>query len=184
MKYKVLKEFVSPVTGSLMEPSDSIELINFDDDTNEKRYYQNLVNYGFIEEIKDEPWKPEYGEPYWFINDTAGIFRDDGCPLGQIDKQRISIGNCFQTKEQAEKAVAWLKAFKVLGDDTKGFKPDWEDFDQNKYYVDYKSHGKLCVDWDVDYCSHIIHFATEADAEESIKNHKKEWLAFLGVESE
>lgn len=50
MKYRVLKEFVNPVTESLMEPSDSIELINFDDDTKTKRYYQNLVKHGFIEE--------------------------------------------------------------------------------------------------------------------------------------
>lgn len=179
MKYKVLKECV------IESKYHAVGDVYYQDRHMALKALMALIDNGFIEGIEDELWAPEYGEPYWFINNTADILRDDDCPLGQIDKQRVSIGNCFRTKEQAEKAVAWLEAFKVLREDAKGFKPNWGDTNQNKWLVFYCHDTRQFIASRTDfYQSELVYFATEADAEESIKNHRQEWLTFFGVGSE
>lgn len=63
----------------------------------------------------------DYEEPKrgWFINDLGNVFEDYCLSEGMEEAQR-SIGNYFETKEEAEKAVEKLKAWKRLRD--KGFK--------------------------------------------------------------
>ena len=64
----------------------------------------------------------EHKEWYWFIEDNGVIQRschyEDLHPT--LDKARKDIGNYFNTREEAEKAVEKLKAWKRLKD--KGFK--------------------------------------------------------------
>ena len=74
----------------------------------------------------NEEWK-DYEEPkeYWCIDWTGGVNHitvlDDVDPYEENKKE---IGNYFETKEEAEKAVEKLKAWKRLKD--KGFKfNDW-----------------------------------------------------------
>ena len=75
-----------------------------------------IKNLSDIEEVKD------YEEPkeYWYIDWTPeiGVYhtRDVG---SDADKRQKEIGNYFETKEEAEKAVEKLKAWKRLKD--KGF---------------------------------------------------------------
>ena len=74
-----------------------------------------------------EEWE-DYEEPkdYWWIHSCGDILHDyfGNCS----DKQRKQIGNYFETKEEAEKAVEKLKALKRLKD--KGLELDgwktWE----------------------------------------------------------
>ena len=83
-----------------------------------KRYYKGL------KELNEE-WE-DYEEPkdYWFISDGAGhevgIFASEKGLLPEIEEYRKEIGNYFETKEEAEKAVEKLKAWKRLKD--KGLK--------------------------------------------------------------
>lgn len=68
----------------------------------------------------------EQKEWYWFIEDNGIIQRschyEDLHPT--LDKARKEIGNYFETREEAEKAVKKLKAWKRLKDG--GFKfTDW-----------------------------------------------------------
>lgn len=75
--------------------------------------------YDNISELTDE-WE-DYEEPkeYYFIDDRQGPYESND--TGEwIDEQRREIGNYFETKEEAEKAVEKLKAWKRLRD--KGFK--------------------------------------------------------------
>ena len=139
----------------------------------------------WLEEIPEEykRWRAElYGYYYWLTEDLGVVEEvEDG---GAVDEKLHAIGNYFQTPEEAEKAVNWLKAFAVLRDDTKGFKPDWQDPDQKVWVVRYdRVGGELITDyffqWDF---GSVIHFATKEDAEVSIKNHRQEWLTFFGVE--
>ena len=100
-----------------------------------------------------------------------------------VDDGRYEFGNYFKTEEEAQKASGWLKAFAVLRDDTKGFKPDWENSDQDKWYVYYDHREKeLTANLVWTQQGEPLHFATEEDAEASIKNHEREWLAFYEVE--
>ena len=70
--------------------------------------------YGSLAELNDE-WE-DYEEPkvYWYIDD-AGVIQIDQVLASEIN-MRKSIGNYFETEEEAEQAVKKLKAWKRLKD--------------------------------------------------------------------
>lgn len=74
-----------------------------------------------IKELNDG-WE-DYEEPkgYWYYDTTCGRVEK----LNHNEDKEIdsSIGNCFETKEEAEKAVEKLKAWKRLKDKGISFKP-------------------------------------------------------------
>lgn len=135
----------------------------------------------------DEWFEEIYENVFYFIDVLSP---DKPIQIRNIDNssdwfvERLkSLGNYFETKEEAKKHLEWLKARAVLIEDTKGFKPDWTDFNQMKYHVQYDYEDCEFGVWSSSfnkYCE--IHFATEEDAENSIKAHEKEWKIYLGVE--
>lgn len=146
-------------------------------------------NYEDCEAPKPETWEPRVGEVVWTIAgfSKAMVFNkwwanDDN------DMAALAIGNVFRTEEEAEKALGWLKARKVLFDDTKGFKPNWENATDPKWVVYYEvwsgeaRNGQLCTEWGTGLVYPGPHFATAEDARASIKAHEKEWKIYLGVE--
>ena len=67
-------------------------------------------------EIYKDIWKPKLSETYWYIT-SFGVVTDTFYVGDDIhDELHINIGNCFQTKEQAEEAreafVKWFKAYR------------------------------------------------------------------------
>lgn len=99
--------------------------------------------------------------------------------MGAVDKR--SVGRIALTKEEAEKALARLKAKVILERDTKGFKA----INGGSYYqVAYRSgiNRLLPVYYNGFYLYGGIKFATEEDAQESIRKHQDEWKTYLGVE--
>ena len=150
--------------------------------------------YLFWGEIKTEKienfdeWFEEIYENVFYFIDV--LSPDKPIQMRNIDNssdwfiERLkSLGNYFDTEEEAEKHLEWLKARTVLIRDTKGFKPDWNDSDQVKVSIYYDSyHRKLlnaCA-WTVKRAE--IFFETEKEAENSIKIHEKWWKIYLGVE--
>ena len=81
---------------------------------------------GSRKHTKGYKWKYEedYEEPksreYWYIEDIDGVVFMDADLGERYTKFRKSIGNYFETKEEAERAVEKLKAWKRLKD--KGFR--------------------------------------------------------------
>ena len=76
-----------------------------------------------------------------------------------------------------------MKARAVILEDTKDFEPDWYDFSQMKYHIQYDYEDSEFVVWSSSfnkYCE--IYFKSYEDAENSIKTHEKEWKIYLGVE--
>lgn len=75
--------------------------------------------YSSLAELNEE-WE-DYEEPkkYWRI-DCDGEIEDDEYEGTSFDKDCKAIGNYFETKEEAEKAVEKLKAWKRLKD--KGYR--------------------------------------------------------------
>lgn len=74
-------------------------------------YYNNLAELC-------EKWE-DYEEPkeFWYISTLTGVFftKYMGDPFtGEEEKKYIEIGNHFETKEEAEKAVEKLKAWKRM----------------------------------------------------------------------
>ena len=94
-----------------------------------------------------------------------------------------SIGIAFETKEEAEKYIKYLKAKAIIKQDTKGFKPDWSDDEQPKHYGYCHAESKRL--WrDVEYTEKrsTIYFRSIKDIEESLENHPEEWKTYLTYE--
>jgi hypothetical protein len=57
-----------------------------------------------------ERWKPKPGEEYWFIWDTGQI-KNKVWGTWSYDERRWTIGNCFHTRQEAERAREGLQAY-------------------------------------------------------------------------
>lgn len=93
-----------------------------------------------------------------------------------------SLGLLFETEQEAEKYLEYLKAKEVIKQDTKGFKPNWKNC-ENKYYG-YWNSGKDSLGYLVSYITKYsdICFKTEEDIEESFEKHPEEWKTYLTYE--
>lgn len=139
----------------------------------------------WFEEVKEPTrWKPEKFQEYYYVNSDGFAVVADWSDWS-LDNGRFEIGNCFKTKEEAERVVEYLKALAVVrGDATAEFIKDI-----SNWYVYYDiSHNYLYVSSN-SYCLKngifgLPYFATKDDALRSIELHKKEWLTIFGVKEE
>ena len=139
----------------------------------------------WFEEIKESTrWKPKMDQEYYCLGSNSSVIPDDWCDL-DIDRNRFETGNCFQTEEEAEKVVEYLKALAVVrGDATKKFVKG-----ERNWFVFYNVTADY-LDFDYDYSDirngvfGLPCFATEEDAQRSIEQHKNEWLTIFGVKED
>lgn len=136
----------------------------------------------WFEEIEEQTrWKPELGQTYYGIGIGGSIYSEYWNDL-DVDHDRFEIGNCVQTKEEAEQVVEYLKALAVVrGDATTRFvksRDNWYvyyDTDSNSLE---SSISRSMLDNGI---FGLPYFATREDAKRSIKLHKNEWLTIFGV---
>lgn len=79
-------------------------------------------NYNSLAELNAE-WEdaPEEPKEYWYIGDSGEVWSFSDYYLGtEIEETHRGIGNLFESREEAEKAVERLCAWKRLKD--KGFR--------------------------------------------------------------
>ena len=124
-----------------------------------------------------KPWRAKLGNRYLVVSITGGwdsIMEENSA----MDNYRYSIGNYFQTEEEAEQAKLINKAksrlnFKML-ELNEGWTPDWKDKEQKKHfpYYDYANEewrvalcqtSKYLVDYD---------FYTDESAKQFIEEMK------------
>ena len=97
--------------------------------TGEIKEVQPLAIGGFrsLAELNKEweDYDEKISKEYWFIDTYEGTIVEKTIVCFETtDKERKEIGNYFETKEEAERAVEKLKAWKRLKD--KGFRfDDW-----------------------------------------------------------
>lgn len=188
-KYKLLKDlptfkagdvFIAVEGGNLVHENDNVVVYNWH--TLDK--FPNILTDWF-EEIKEPTrWKPEKREKYYYLLNNGDVIAGSWADW-VIDQDRFEIGNCFQTEEEAERVVEYLKALATVRSDatTKfvGGNENWyvyfstEDDSLNLCYARYYSRNGIFG---------LPYFATEEDARRSIELHKKEWLTTFGVEEE
>ena len=93
------------------------------------------------------------------------------------------LGAWFDTKEEAEKYLEYRKAKTIIKQDTNGFKPDWSNKQQYKYYGywDLREHKPI---WNVSNIAKTvnIYFESRGLLEESFEKHSKEWKTYLTYE--
>lgn len=122
-------------------------------------------------------------EDYFYITTDGSVWL---CPKNkdkELDKNRKAIGNYFETIEEAEKYLEYLKAKVIIKQDTKGFKPDWKDIAEDKYYGLWDSSAKK-LDWiRISILQDDrIYFETRNDIKESFEKHPEEWKTYLTYE--
>lgn len=108
-------------TGEIEEVAYGRLIVSFEDGA--------VTKVNSLAELNEE-WE-DYEEPKdrWYINENGGVlhyvpYDPEGEDL-VYNKYQDEIGNYFETKEEAEKAVKDLKAWKRLKD--KGFRFRWID---------------------------------------------------------
>lgn len=101
-----------------------------------------------------------------------------------VIKNIKSLGLLFETEEEAEKYLEYLKAKEIIKQDTKGFKPEWNN----------NGKGRYCGSWDFDdnkpnwkYGLNTpkepnIYFKSRKDILESFEKHLTEWKTYLTYE--
>lgn len=100
-----------------------IALIIMDDNGVQLAKYSSLADLNEEWEDYEEPKELKEPKKYWFINSgggTASYYEEDEEP--EDTEACKEIGNYFEAREEAEKAVEKLKAWKRLED--KGFRFD------------------------------------------------------------
>lgn len=60
---------------------------------------------------KAKRWKPKEGEGYWYIEADLHVSAISYINRFVWDKNRFRLGNCFQTKKEAEAVARKLKGF-------------------------------------------------------------------------
>ena len=145
-----------------------------------------LLDNGFIEEIKEPTrWKPEKFQKYYYVGGDSRVYDDAWANGSAVDNGRFEIGNCFQTEEEAERVIEYLKALAVVrGDVTTKFVKG-----KGNWFVYYEAdNNRLIVNSLYYQINHGIfglpYFATREDALRSIDLHKNEWLTIFGIEEE
>lgn len=188
-RYKLKRDIPAFKAGEVFYLSDAGNL--FRESDNVPVYGWTIIDKNpstltdWFEEIKESNrWKPETGQEYCYLGSDGSVMNDEWVGLS-IDCDRFEIGNCFQTKEEAEQAVEYLKALAVVrGNATSKFIKGIDNWSVH-YYA---PHNCLDVS-DNSYCIRngtfgLPYFATREDAQRSIERHKNEWLTIFGVKEE
>lgn len=120
---------------------------------------------------------------------TFSFDEEDRQKYKDIIEEEKSVGNYFETREEAEKYLEYLKAKAIIKQDTKGFKPNWNDTKQIKYSCSYDEDrftGYGCVKPVIEKTSTkmgaLIYFKSEEDIKESLEKHPEEWREYLFYE--
>ena len=199
-RYKLLKDLPGVKAGTTLRTGEQIYNELYNDDDGRPTGYRLIPNgdisgenpllhspaSDWLEELPEEykRWRAELHEIYYYLDDDGEVAVGEDAGL-HSENSHYLFGNYFKTEGEAEKAADWLKAFAILRDDTKGFKPDWKDGGQLRWGVEYNyDTNRLSAYLTFGIQDGVIYFATQADAEKSIEAHEREWRAFFncGVE--
>jgi hypothetical protein len=181
-KYKLIKDLPFAKAGVIFRTmTDYKTAVLVPEGCDPRRHMFPINEIQNFDEWFEEVQKPE---TLFRINYFDNKVEENGLSLyGEHSIKGLKLsGNYFKTREEAEKHLEWLNARTVIIQDTKGFEPDWTNFNQ-KYHVQYDYEDCEFGVWSSSfnkYCE--IYFATKEDAENSLETHEKEWKIYLGVE--
>ncbi len=191
-KYKLLKDLPFAKAGDILSLERSQEYGYFKlckDRSNPRsiELYEGIVE-GFIDNFDE--WFEEIKEPKIFF--TIDIYKskfkeintDYYSGWSALEVKNIKdLGLLFKTKEEIDKFIAYLKAKAIIKQDTKGFKPNWNNEGEKKFFGSWNFQRKE-VYWNYEYINKYveIYFKTNEDIEESFEKHSEEWKTYLTYE--
>lgn len=184
-KYKLLKDLPFAKAGEIFKEMHDDEAIVLAPE-NWDQHRQSI----YIDEIENlDEWFEEIKEPeqIYYVDNLGGY-------VSKIDKNQLaifptlianlkSIGNYFETEEEAKKYLEYLKAKEVIKQDTKGFNPNWQDKDEDRFMGcwDFKQ-KRARFDYGDAFKTPEIYFKSREDISESFKKHPDEWKIYLTYE--
>lgn len=191
-RYKLLKDLPFAKAGDILSLERSQEYGYFKlckDRSNPRsiELYEGIVE-GFIDNFDE--WFEEIKEPKIFF--TIDIYKskfkeintDYYSGWSALEVKNIKdLGLLFKTKEEIDKFIAYLKAKAIIKQDTKGFKPNWNNEGEKKFFGSWNFQRKE-VYWNYEYINKYveIYFKTNEDIEESFEKHSEEWKTYLTYE--
>lgn len=198
-KYKLLKDMPTVKAGAIFHRKTNetmqVDMLNRVDDQGillpPSLDVSNISDFDeWFEEIKqltinDIDWNfdPKPGDVCYFIGDTGTVscYTHDEI----YRKDDLALGIRFKTAEEAKAYRKWLKAVAELRRSS-NFKPDWDDNDQLKYYVNYlENYEELSTNFSNAWNNGtLVYYKTNKDAKQSIKDHKQAWLTYFGAKED
>ena len=196
MKYKLLKDTPTIKAGTIFE-----EIVSMSDGTRELAVavpgedipedpqfaIQDIDNFDEWFEEMEEPtdsihWKPKIDEKYFYINEYGDVeyetWDDD-----DVDNRLMAMGLVYRTEEECEEARDRRLA-EVRLQRTSDFKPDWKN-EKYGYSIFYGPRSKkLFVTIRTIDGGEIVRYATQKDAEKSIKENERDWKIYFGIKEE
>lgn len=138
-----------------------------------------IINFDeWFEEIKEPSWwKPKSDEKYYFLSNVGEVI-DEPWLGNWADKFRYLVGNCFKTKEAAERYMNYLKAITTLRQDEGVLTPEQVVKNDYVYYICIRKEFGPVV-----YGSYFadgisvgtVFFDTKEHAQDSRDKHRDEW---------
>ena len=134
-----------------------------------------------VSEMFDE-WFEEVRE-YFYIDSNGDIEYSKNEWNEEFVEHHKLIGNYFETREEAEKYLAYLKAKTIIKKDAKGFKPNWNNGDEAKFFgywdfiLEEPGFGLDCRAKTPN-----VYFQSSKDIKESFEKHPDEWKTYLTYE--
>lgn len=191
-RYKLLKDLPFAKVGDILSLERSQEygyfkLCKHRSNPRSIELYEGIVE-GFIDNFDE--WFEEIKEPKIFF--TIDIYKskfkeintDYYSGWSALEVKNIKdLGLLFKTKEEIDKFIAYLKAKAIIKQDTKGFKPNWNNEGEKKFFGSWNFQRKE-VYWNYEYINKYveIYFKTNEDIEESFEKHSEEWKTYLTYE--
>lgn len=185
-QYRLLKDLPGLKKGTILSEGKSLfgarTLITKNDVGH--IFISNNLSEELFEEIKEPVdsihWKPKIGDRCFVLENTnirptayTGMLRDYNA---------WRTGRVFRTKGECEKALDRELA-EVRLRKTSTFKPDFEN-GKGGWIVGYDHEEDRLLATPIDYIDYgePIRYATEEEAKRSIRENKKDWLIYFGID--
>ena len=193
MKYKLLKDTPTIKAGTIFEEVTS----DFDElkelaritpigaKTSPQFTIQDINNFDeWFEEI-EEPvdsihWKPKFGNIYWCI-DSDGEIIERRWQNDEVNEYDYLSANAYNDLKEIEQARNRRLA-EVRLRQTSDFKPDFKNSNGGWIvYYDYLNDRLGCLASCWQNHGESVRYATDEEAEKSIKENERDWLIYFGV---
>jgi hypothetical protein len=133
-------------------------------------------------------WKPKDGDVFCYIDECGDVLHDVfNSTVSEVDKAKLSLGNCFKTAQEANSMCDWLKARQNLINSGARFINTIDVDSSQSYYSVYYAidRGDLVIGnayvGENTVGDKRLYFDDRQLADKSIKEHKDDWLVYLGV---